>query len=97
MYLSPSRKVSFFKTDKARLSAAERASTCLKAPYDSNSYQVLIWSARVMSSTTHLKQDEFDLKNGVNGPLKTQPIGRRTAHGEIESYPRRYSTGLMAW
>ena len=50
-----------------------------------------------MSSTTHLKQDEFDLKDGGNGPLKTQPIGRRTAHGDIESFPRRYSTGLIAW
>ena len=89
--------MSFFKTDKARLSAVERASTYLKAPYDSNVYQVLIWSARDMSSTTHLKQDEFDLKDGGNGPLKNQPIGRRTAHGEIESSRRSYSTVLLAW
>ena len=40
-----------------------------------------------MSSTTHLKQDEFDLKDGGNGPLKTQSIVNRTAHGEIESSP----------
>ena len=71
------------------MSAAERASTCLKAPYDSNSYQVLIWSARDVSSTTHLNQDEFELKDGGNGPLRTQLIGRGTAHGELESSSSR--------
>ena len=37
------------------------------------------------------------LKDGGNGPLKTQHIGRRTAHGEIEVPLEGYSTGLMAW
>ena len=74
--------------DKACLSAAERASTCLKAPYDSNSYQDFMWSVREESSTTHLKHEEVELTDGGNGPLMTPSIGRRTEHGEFCHLPR---------
>ena len=73
------------------------ASTCLKAPYDPNSYQDFIWSVREEYSTTHLKHAEVELTDGGNGPLMTQPIDRRTEHGEFLSSPKMNSMGLTAW
>ena len=40
--------------------------------------------------------EEVNPADGGNGPLMTQPIGRRTEHGELESSPKRNSIGPTA-
>ena len=52
---------------------------------------------REESSTTPLKHEEVELTDGGNGPLMTQPIGRRTEHGEFLSSPKMKSLGLTTW
>ena len=49
------------------------------------------------ASTTHLKHEEVELSDGGNGPLMTQPIGRRMEHGEFLLSPKMNSMGLTAW
>ena len=46
--------------DEARVSVAERASTCLKARWDYNSYQDFIWAFKEESSTTHIHSETTD-------------------------------------
>ena len=74
-----------------------KASSCLKAPEDFKSYQDFIWSFEEDSSTKHLKHEEVEPTDGANGPLTTQPIGRRMEHGELLSTPKMKSMGLTTW
>ena len=97
MNLSPSWNNSEFRLTKTRLPAAERASTCLKAPLDSNSYQDFVSSVIKESSTTHLKYEEVNPADCGYGQLMTQPIGRREEQDELEFSPERNSIGQTAW
>ena len=57
----------------------------------------LFWSVKEESSTTHLKHEEVEPMDGGNGPVMTQPIGRRTDHGELLSSLKMNSRGLTVW
>ena len=65
---------------------------------DSMSYHDFTWLANSLScSIFTLKHVEVKQKLDGNGPLKTQPMGKRTATGERFSSAEKYSNGRMAW
>ena len=97
-YFFPSWNVVECRISLALDSSAELGSTFFKAPKVSISYQSLTSRARVESSSLLASKQEAD-KFGVEGkgPLRTHPIGSRTATGDdLTVLHTKYSTGRMA-
>ena len=82
-------------------SAAERESTCLKAPYDSMSYQLQSCSASSESASllvvTALKHVENNPEVDGSGRLDTQPNDKRTATGVFLRSESKYSSEQIKW